>query len=131
MNIENLSTIVALLVALSVAAERLVEIIKGLVPWLENKKDNEYTEGRRKSALQGLAVFAGIGTALLAWPVIKDIVPGFLDSITGVLALGFLASGGSGFWNSIATYVKDVKDIKKFQAEREKLQAMRDVPVHQ
>ena len=115
MNIENLSTIVALLVALSVAAERLVEIIKGFVPWLEKKKDDESKEGRRKSALQGLAVLAGIGTALLAWPVIKDIVPGsgFWDSIKGVLALGFLASGGSGFWNSIAT--KEMKNLEEIR----------------
>ncbi len=37
MNIENISTLVALLVALSVASERLVDIIKGVVPFLNRE----------------------------------------------------------------------------------------------
>jgi len=36
----------------------------------------------------------------------------------GILALGLLASGGSGFWNSVATYVLKVKDIRAADAER-------------
>jgi len=31
--------------------------------------------------------------------------------------LGLLASGGSGFWNSVLTFVNKVKDVKKLEAE--------------
>jgi hypothetical protein len=42
---------------------------------------------------------------------------GIPDGWTGKLALGLLASGGSGFWNSILTYVNKAKDIKVAAAE--------------
>ena len=34
-----------------------------------------------------------------------------------VIGLGVLASGGSGLWNSVLTYVAKVKDIKKAEAD--------------
>jgi hypothetical protein len=34
------------------------------------------------------------------------------------VALGLLASGGSGFWNAVLGYVKNVKDIKKSELQR-------------
>jgi hypothetical protein len=33
--------------------------------------------------------------------------------VPSLIALGFLASGGSGLWNSILTYLLQVKDIKE------------------
>jgi hypothetical protein len=37
-------------------------------------------------------------------------------------ALGLLASGGSGFWNSILTYVTKAKDIKAAEAESKQME---------
>jgi len=37
-----------------------------------------------------------------------------------ILGLGLLASGGSGFWNSVLTYVTKVKDIKTVEADAKK-----------
>jgi hypothetical protein len=122
MDVGKLTVIVSVLVALSVASERLVEIIKGLSPILNQEKSDVKKEGWRRSALQALAVVAGIGTALLAQPAIKDIAPGLSDNWTGIVALGLLASGGSGFWNAILTYVLSVKDIKEALA----IKAQRD-----
>lgn len=111
-----MSTIVALLIALSVAAERLVEIVKGMIPPLNKKHpDDPAKEGRRKAFLQVLAVAAGIATAWLSAPVIREIVPGDWGRWPGVLALGLLASGGSGFWNSVQSYVLLLKDLKKVE----------------
>lgn len=122
--IENLSTIVSLLAALSVASERLVEIIKGLVPFLNRENLDLTKEGWRRSLLQALAVIAGIVTALLAQPMIPVIKnaagESWTNSIGGILTLGLLASGGSGLWNSVLTYVNKVKDIKKLEAEEKK-----------
>ena len=115
---ENLLSLVTLLIALSVASERLVEIIKNAVPWLNQKKEDTREEGWRKSILQALAVIAGIVTAILAEPAIGGIVTGPWNTFTGIIALGLLASGGSGLWNSVLTYLLKVKDIKSAQAKK-------------
>lgn len=115
MDVTKLSTIIALIVALSVASERLVEIIKGLVPFLNEKNTEPKKEGWRKAALQALAVISGVITAFLARPAIpKDI---YNPSDWAILAFGLLASGGSGFWNSVLIYITSIKDLKKLEFE--------------
>jgi hypothetical protein len=123
MDIPILTTLVSFLVALSVASERLVEIVKGWIPWLDQKKSDEKMEGRRRSVLQLLAVAFSILTAYLASGYIpKDLVKpgGAVSEMWTVLGLGLLGSGGSGFWNAILTYFGKVKDIKKAEAEDKK-----------
>ena len=115
-----MAAIVGLLVALSVASERLVEIVKGLIPALAHQADTENKEGFRKAGIQVLGVAAGIVTAFMARSAIpQDIFPSV--STTTVLALGLLASGGSGFWNTILAYLLQVKNMKKALAEEKQL----------
>jgi len=109
----DLQAIVGLLLAVSIASERLVEIIKGYWPWLNTSHDDPIQEGRRKSALQILAVAAGIGTAFLASPILAQSLSGMDDHGIAVLSIGLLASGGSAFWNAILSYLLQVKDLKK------------------
>lgn len=128
MDLTQLTSFVGLLVALSVASERLVEIIKGLIPWLNETKEtvkngktviDTTCEGWRRAALHTLAVLAGILTAWLAGTVIPPevyIISGPLE----ILGLGLLVSGGSGFWNSILSYVLQVKDLKKLEVEKQR-----------
>jgi hypothetical protein len=65
MDTTKLTTVISLLIALSIS-ERLVDIIKGLVPWLNQQRRKPAEEGWRKAALQILAVIAGITAAWLA-----------------------------------------------------------------
>jgi len=109
---ENLSTIVAVILALSVASERLVEIVKGLIPALNGRSEDPRKEGLRTSAVQGMAIVAGIVTALLCQPALSKVVPQTWSTFPGILAVGLLASGGSGFWNSIQSYVLGLKDVQ-------------------
>ena len=131
--LTTLPTVVTLMIALSVATERLVEIIKGWFPWLDQAKELAAIEGRRRAALQLLAVGGGILVSYLAWPISSQIVPA--DPEGGprltVLALGLLASGGSGFWNSILSYVISVKDLKTADAKLAKQGAVGAQPVPQ
>jgi drug/metabolite transporter (DMT)-like permease len=120
MDISKLAAIVSVLVALSVASERLVEILKGLCSFLNQENSDKKKEGWRRASLQALAVVAGIITALLAQPAIKAVVPGLSEHWAGIVALGLLASGGSGFWNAVLAYVLSVKDIKKVEAVTKK-----------
>src|SRR4051794_23130781 len=119
MDINKLYGVVALIAALSMASERLVEIVKGLVPWLSlEKKDDPVAEGRRRAALQLLAVGAGIITALLAQTAVQDLLPIVVEKPGVYVALGFAVSGGSGFWNALLVYLTKVKEIKVVEAAR-------------
>lgn len=122
MDMTKLTMIVSLLCGLSIASERLVEITKGLIPWLDRQRSNDVAEGRRRAMLHLLAVVSGVVTALLASPMIpEEVSKAYGDNQTwSILALGLLASGGSGFWNAILGYVTRLKDIKKFEAEQKR-----------
>ncbi len=122
MDMTNVTAIVGVLVALSVATERAVEIVKGVIPQLTGKSDSQKKEGLRRAANQLLAVGAGMLTTYLARPAIpQDLLPPTSDS--SVIALGLLASGGSGFWNSVLSYVLQVKDLKEVAATTARQQA--------
>lgn len=100
---DILAGLLALLVALSVASERLVEIIKGLIPWLDNAHSDPTREGWRRAALQSLAVISGVFTAWLAQPALGAMLKVNWSGPATYVALGFLASGGSGLWNGVLT----------------------------
>jgi hypothetical protein len=113
---DKLTAIVGVVLAMSVASERLVEITKGFVPALDKQSPDPKIEGRRRSCLQLLAVASGVLTAFLG----REYVPTEVAEPAGhwsIVGLGLLASGGSGLWNSILTYLTKVKDLKKVEAE--------------
>lgn len=111
MDTTKLVAVVGLLIALSAASERFVEIIKGFAPSLNTEESDARKEGYRKAKLQILAVFAGIITTLLARPSIpSELMP---SGPWSFIALGLLASGGSGLWNSVLTYLLEIKNIKE------------------
>ena len=121
MRINELTDIVGYVAALSIATERLVEITKGFIPFLNKKDLSPEQENNRRSLLQILAVFAGVVVAFLA----KDSLPDGSSNMSLVL-LGLLASGGSGFWNVILTYLTGLKDLTKIEvADAKRL----DLPV--
>jgi hypothetical protein len=122
MDLNSISSIVALVAALSVASERLVEIIKGIIPFLNKENPDPNAEGYRQALLHVLAVVAGIVTAWLAssTAAIKSVLP---DTPLAWIGVGLLASGGSGFWNSIQGYVNKAKDVKTAEAANKNLDA--------
>ena len=117
MELNSLSNIVSVIIVLSVASERLVEIIKGLIPAINKANPDPAKEGRRKALLQSLAVIAGVVTSIIAMKTLQGVVPDAWNTPMGVFGLGLLASGGSGFWNSVLGYVNEVKNIKKAAAK--------------
>lgn len=122
MDSESLTTIVALLVALSVATERLVEIVQGACGWFREKENaTDKQKARRKARVEALAVFSGIATTAIAWPVVGGMLPGSWGKNTLVMiAMGLLASGGSGFWASVQAYILAVKNIKQLDVDERK-----------
>jgi hypothetical protein len=93
------------------------------------KKDNIDDEAWRRATLHMLAMLAGTVTAFLAWLI--DALPisesNYFREFGAIIAFGLLASGGSGFWNSILDYTNRVKDIKKAEAKQKTADANESV----
>jgi len=104
--------IVGLIITVSVASERLVEIIKGNFLWLNKIQSDPKEEGRRKATLQLLAALSGILTTFLSAPIFAPSLSDIYNSPTGIIIIGLLASGGSGFWNVILSYMWQAKEKK-------------------
>ncbi len=112
MDTEMLTGIVSLLNILSIASERLVQIVKRLVPFL-NVKTKGNAESQRKACLHGLAILAGIATAYLSSDIITKSSNLMLNDPVTVIGMGLLVSGGSDFWNSILGYLNGLKKAKQ------------------
>lgn len=124
MSINDLSALAAVLLAISLATERLVTIIKTVFPRLADEQKTEAQEvdlTRDKWRRFGIQVIA----FLCAWITSAFLAEGGFDlrgnvGITSgegrllipVALLAILASGGSAFWNNVLGYTKAVKDIR-------------------
>jgi hypothetical protein len=101
---------VALLAGLSMAAERLVEIFRGyfFVGFPAATPATARDEALRTAKIDTLAIIAGIVTAVFA-----KIVNVLVFEWWEVAVFGVLAGAGSGFWNTVLTYMLQVKNLKK------------------
>lgn len=142
--LDSLTNLITILLGLSIASERLVEIAKDsiLSGWLGQDKTREMfefsdnkpnevpswlwwmrttiqpNESWRKAIIQFLAVAAGIVTSILSKPAINELIGPEWTSWHGLIALGLLASGGSGFWNSILGYAQAAKSAKNAEVSQ-------------
>jgi hypothetical protein len=127
MNITGLSKLITLILATSIAGERLVTLIKTFIPALVappgEVPDNSKAQKTRKIILMILAFACCTFTAWLIGevnptPVPKD--PGTSFKLNFWL-LGLLATGGSAFWTNLLGYVSAIKDVNKQHATQFKL----------
>jgi hypothetical protein len=121
---SQLTTLLSFLAALSVATERITEIIKGLPVlsgWLavEKPKDS-WNEALRKAAVQVIALLAGaLVTYLVRQPLSAQlhISPDELH-YSAYLVFGAMASGGSGIWNSALDIVSEINHQQQIATEK-------------
>jgi hypothetical protein len=117
MDPKVLTTFITSIAAISIAAERIVEILKGWFPNLPlfSTKSDPASEMRRCAFIH---VLAGTCGALVSWlgqiDVFQDIAPKG-EHWVKYLVTGLLSSAGSAFWNHFLDFVKATK-IKKEQA---------------
>lgn len=120
---DKAQMLVTVLVTLSMASERLVEAIKGLLPWLNMAKESEAADGPRRSVLLFLSFGAGVLSAFLGRDLIHGAYPDFdPNNVWSIVGLGILSSAGSGFWNAILTYLLKLKDLKEIAVQKAKPQ---------
>ncbi len=128
MSLETLPSLIALIIVLSVASERFVEIVKGFSEFLDTTHtDDPRRERLRKMSLHLLAVIAGVGIAALTWPIVATVLADTPNvaadrDVGTIVALGLLASGGSAFWNTMLSYAVNLKDLKRTEARERKTQ---------
>lgn len=117
MELQELIGVVTLLVAMSTASERLVEIIKKSWAFLDERRNGADAERRRQFLLNLLAVVCGtITVALVNTIEVGNGNPfGRELEARAILAWGVLTSAGSVFWNTILSYLISLKNIKKKQ----------------
>lgn len=115
---EALGAILALLLALSLATERIVEILKKapILRWVLGKESPYFSKESRQWIIRLVAL--GVGTYLVVQvqgPLAQTLNLGqktvTLEPQT-IFLFGALASGGSDFWNSALEIVRGVKKVK-------------------
>jgi hypothetical protein len=115
---DELEQLVLLILAVSLAAERLVEIYKGYFkPGLSVEvPDDPKAEAKRRANIATVSIIAGILSALLVgWA--QQELPARIGFYT---AIGIASSGGSAFWNSVVGYLSQLKSVKKMEAQEKR-----------
>jgi hypothetical protein len=123
---NTLTSLVALLAAMSMAVERVVEILKNLIPFLKNTQAG-YWENVRFSSLHVLAALVGTVIAWQTQPTIAGLFPSLSTGKLGwmsTVVLGLMASGGSAFWN----HALDLIQASKVKAEAGAASALAATP---
>jgi hypothetical protein len=113
----GLTTIVAMLAGISVAVERVVEVIKSAIPplakpWAKN-------DGYRAAIVQVIAAAAGAIIASQLPAQVRASLPFGLGADlnwTGYVVIGFMASGGSGAWNHVLDILSALKSKQETAA---------------
>lgn len=135
MNPSDLSATVAVLLAVSLATERLVAILKTLAPaWLAEKPaeaaevDPAADKGRRLRVQAIALICAWVTAAFLVeggWDPLGTVALGRMDA--PVWLVGLLASGGSAFWAQLVGWTGALKDLRRQQSVVEALTVTREV----
>lgn len=110
--VDKLTAFFTLMAAMSIATERVIEILKGIFPSLAATDNDPKKEQRRHMILQMLAALAGMAVAAVGHTQVSNALGGLLNSSgdmwslgnVGRMALkygvvGVMVSGGSAMWN--------------------------------
>jgi hypothetical protein len=122
---DELTAFFTSMLALSVGVERIVEIVKGMVPFLRDDPSRSIDSGGHRAAwrricLQVLAVGSGAGIAAIVGPelFIRRLPTTGLGMIGGCVLVGLLGSGGSALWNHALDIVAAVKGVRESVAKQ-------------
>jgi hypothetical protein len=109
--LDSLTSFATVLLALSVASERLVELIKGASQRLTGKKEDAATERWRQLGIHWISVLASWIVVMLTQEYIVTTLSLKTWGPGEIAAFTILASGGSSMWNSILSYLLTLKGV--------------------
>jgi hypothetical protein len=129
MDFSSLTSFVSVILAVSLASERLLTMVKAAFPWLAQEqktdaKEVDLTRDRsRRLVLLAMAwVASWVAASFLVqgdWTVgslfAQVAVSGAKDLGIPVPLVGLLASSGSAFWNNVLGITKEAKDTRRVE----------------
>ena len=123
MGTVDITSIIALLGAMSLSVERVVEIIKSMIPFLAHPQQDANQERWRRFFLYLLSTTVGTLIAYIAQEQIKPLLSGIFQTpsvigLPGCIILGLLTSGSSGFWNQSLSIVEEIRKAKKLEVKK-------------
>lgn len=130
--VTQIASVVALALVLSVAVERVIEILKGLIPALATPQINPKLENFRGAVIHLLAVAIGTLAARGGGIDLFQKITGVASNnnhirwICGYVLCGLIAAGGSAFWNHILDILRSSK-IKSETEARQLVEIAGDV----
>ncbi len=123
-----LTNLLAFLAALSLATERITEVIKGfpgLSQWLTVEKADRSKEEFRKAAIHIIAIAVGTVLVSMTQDQLSTVVGVKYSGFWAWLLFGAMASGGSGLWNSALDIVREVNKQKQIVSDQLKQKAVK------
>ena len=119
---SSLTVWIAFVAGLSVATERVTEILKGYLGKLAfEREDDPKAEERRKARIQILAIVVGAVLSFVTYQQIQPALKLPADAWSRVaicIVFGAMASGGSGLWNSALDIVREVNKQKQVLTDK-------------
>lgn len=119
---DKLTNLFGFFAALSLATERITEVIKGLPGlsrWLAVEQATGSTaEEFRKACIQIVAIAIGTSLSYLTQDQFSTAVGVHYSGIWAYLLFGAMASGGSGMWNSALDIVREANRQKQLMTEQ-------------
>jgi hypothetical protein len=117
MPVPALSTIIAHVVVLSVALERLVEVLKGIFPFWpfarsQSKSTSASAEHLRSAAM--IVITAALGTGF-CWIFRLNLLH-VAHVRSGYIAAGLAAAAGAAFWHNLLGLMRADRTLKDSQA---------------
>lgn len=131
MNVTDIIKFISLILAISVAGERLVTFLKTLVPPLAGPSPADpppYPQADRPRAVAVMAIAFLAAWLTSGFLAKSDFMLGKIEIVPGFdlpcYFMGILASGGSAFWTNVLGYFKAIKDISTQKSEQERIKTL-------
>lgn len=119
---NSLTAWIAFVAGLSVATERVTEIVKGYWGRVAfEREDDPKAEEKRKARIQILAIVVGAGLSFITYQQIQPALKLPVDTWSRVavcVVFGAMASGGSGLWNSALDIVREANKQKQVLTDK-------------
>ena len=119
MSIDHFSEFIAIVLAVSLATERLVLILRTPFRKLNNEKKEADKDKGRRFSVQFLSLFCAVATTGFlssgSWNIMDSIqISGGSNPVElPLLLIAILATGGSSLWKNFLGYTKAVRDIRR------------------
>jgi len=105
---DEIAKALTLVAGVSIAVERVTEILKQMIPGLADERSNPRIENLRRAGVQILACTVG---TFIAWQGHLQLASH--EGAVAYVLIGAMSSGGSAFWNHALDVVRATKLTKE------------------